>query len=126
MKNTTRELARAIEKWLIKGTLNPNILSENFKFSSPFWKHANREEFLNKFLDPSEYIEKSLSNIIRFEPTILCISEDEKYFTLTLKYHTKNGYSVDEVVVCEIQNRCIANMNTIYDLELTKKAHNLT
>lgn len=125
MRFTIKELGNAIEKWLIEGELNPNVLSDDFTFSSPFWKKADREGFLNKFLDPTEYIEKSLSNIVKFDPTIFCISEDNKYFTLTLTYHTKNGYSVDEVVVCRVRDDRICSMNTIYDLDQTKKAHNL-
>lgn len=125
MKYTITELSKSVEKWLIDGNLNPDILSDNFTFSSPFWKQADKEGFLDKFLDPTEYIEKSLSNIIKFDPAIHCFSEDKSYFTITLRYHTKNGYSVDEVVVCEVKDDQISSMNTIYDLELTKKAHNL-
>ena len=118
-------LIDSVEEWLVKGNLNQNILSSEFTFSSPFWKQADKNEFLDKFLDPTEYIEKSLSNIIKFDPFIRCISIDNSYFTLTLTYHTKNGTSVDEVAVCTIKNGLICRMKTIYDLEETKKAHNL-
>jgi CRISPR/Cas system Type II protein with McrA/HNH and RuvC-like nuclease domain len=118
-------LMNSIEKWLTDGSLNQGILSNDFTFTSPFWKHADKNGFLEKFLDPTEYIEKSLSNIIKFDPIICCISKDNSYFTLTLTYHTKNGTSVDEVVVCTIKNGLLHKMKKIYDLELTKKAHNL-
>ncbi|TNF70319.1 MAG: hypothetical protein EP298_00015 [Gammaproteobacteria bacterium] len=94
-------------------------------FSSPFWKQANKDSFLDKFLDSTEYIEKSLSNIVKFDTVIHCANEDNSYFTLTLRYHTKNGYSVDEVVICAVRDGKIFNMKSIYDLALTKKAQNL-
>lgn len=114
-----------VETWLTTGDLNSEILSDSFTFSSPFWNKANKNEFLSKFLDPGEYIEKSLKNIIKFDPIIRCISYSQQYFTLVLRYHTKNGTSVDEVVLCEIKNNLLFSMKSIYDLSLTKKAHNL-
>ncbi|WP_192484107.1 MULTISPECIES: hypothetical protein [Cysteiniphilum] len=125
MKYTILELSQLIEEWLTKGKLNPDILADDFMFSSPFWKQADKAEFLSKFLDPAEYIKKSLSNISNFDPVICCFSEDKAYFTLALRYHTQNGYSVDEVVICSVKSGLIHNMNTVYDLEQTKLAHNI-
>ena len=105
--------------------MNPDVLSDDFVFSSPFWQQANKKTFLDKFLDPTEYIEKSLSNITAFDPIIRCVSNGGDYFTLVLKYHTKNGCCVDEVVVCRVEGDLITSMNTIYDLAQTKQAHNL-
>ena len=118
-------LMQAVEKWLVTGELNTNILSSDFTFSSPFWKKANKQEFIAKFSDPTEYIEKSLVNITKFDPIVYCASKDGQYFTLTLTYHTKNGCSVDEVVLCEVNEGLLQRMKTIYDLSETKKAHNM-
>ena len=64
-----------IKNWLKTGELNPDMLSDNFTFSSPFWREANRSAFIEKFLDPTEYIEKSVSNITGYTPMIACKSD---------------------------------------------------
>lgn len=125
MAYSINQLMEAIEAWLMSGDLDPDILSDDFVFSSPFWQQADKKAFLDKFLDPAEYIEKSLSNITAFDPIVRCIAKDNAYFTLVLKYHTKNGCSVDEAVVCKVENGLVASMKTIYDLAQTKQAHNL-
>lgn len=125
MTDNIDRLMEAIETWLMSGGLDPDILSDDFVFSSLFWQQADKKAFLNKFLDPAEYIEKSLSNITAFDPIIRCVAKDNAYFTLVLKYHTKNGCSVDEAVVCKVKNGLVTSMNTIYDLAQTKQAHNL-
>lgn len=119
------QLMEAVETWLVSGDLNPGILSDNFVFSSPFWRQADKKAFLDKFLDPTEYIEKSLSNIIAFDPIIRCVAKDNTHFTLVLKYHTQNDCSIDEAVVCKVEDGLVTSMNTIYDLAQTKQAHNL-
>jgi hypothetical protein len=77
MNCSTEILMDAVEKWLVKGDLNPDILASDFTFVSPFWKHADRQSFIDKFLDPTEYIEKSLNNI-----GLPCISGRKLTFTL--------------------------------------------
>ena len=119
------EIKEAVERWLVTGELNASILANDFTFSSPFWQQANRENFIDKFSDPTAYIEKSLSNIVKFDSFVYCISHDNRYFTLTFTYYTKNGCSVDEVVLCKIKDGLLQSMKTIYDLSQTKKAHNL-
>ena len=50
-KFTLDELLDSVEHWLVTGELNLDILAPDFHFSSPFWKQANREEFLAQFND---------------------------------------------------------------------------
>ena len=126
MSYSIEQLAKAVELWLVKGDLDPGILSDEFEFNSPFWKKADRQSFLDKFLDPTEYIEKSLSNIVSFDPIQLCFSDAKDVFTITLTYHTQNGTSVDECVLCHVKEGRLVSMRSIYDLVLTKKAHNLS
>ena len=125
MNDNIDSLIHAVQTWLVTGSISPDILADDFIFSSPFWKEASKSAFLDKFLDPTEYIETSLSNITGFDPIINCVSKDRSYFTITLKYHTKNGSSVDEVVVCKVQDGLITEMKSIYDLSETLKAHGL-
>jgi hypothetical protein len=53
MQTKLNELIESIKVWLKTGEINPDILAEEFVFSSPYWKRANRKEFLEKFLDPT-------------------------------------------------------------------------
>lgn len=126
MKQSAKQLADHIENWLTTGTIHSDILSPFFQFSSPFWKNANKEQFLNKFKDPQEYIDTSLSKIKYFEPIkqYFSIGENDCHsgFSIALRYHTKNGSSVDEVVVCTVKNEQIDSMLSIYDLNTTKHA----
>ncbi|PIZ04933.1 MAG: hypothetical protein COY58_01650 [Gammaproteobacteria bacterium CG_4_10_14_0_8_um_filter_38_16] len=124
-KFTINEIIDYTEKWLLTGELKPEILSDNFHFISPFWESNDKNTFISKFLDPKEYFEKSLSNILRFDPIIKLKSDDEKHFTIVLEYHTKYGVSVDEAVLGTIANGLLVELKSIYDLEKTKKAHKL-
>tara|TARA_B100000508_G_C11428378_1_gene262046 strand:+ start:460 stop:918 length:459 start_codon:yes stop_codon:yes gene_type:complete len=115
-------LAKSIEVWLTTGKLDPDVLHKQFTFSSPFWKQANRQEFLDQFLNPVEYQQTALSKIIKFDPIVHCVSEDKVYFTIALTYHTHNGHQVDEVVLCTLDSGLIIKMVSIYDLNETKMA----
>jgi hypothetical protein len=126
MKNfTIDELLDYTLDWIVTGNLNPAILAESFHFISPFWQSNDRDTFLSKFLDPTEYQEKSLSNIIRFDPIVKMKSDDQQYFSLIFRYHTKYDVSVDEAVFGTINNSLLTELRSIYDLEKTKKAHQL-
>src|SRR3990167_10675859 len=125
MNFTLQEIMDSIETWLIKGDLNPAILADNFRFISPFWESNDKNAFLDKFLDPTEYKEKSLSNILRFDPVIKLKSDDHKHFSIILQYHTKYDVSVDEAVLGTVENGLIVELRSIYDLEKTKQAHRL-
>lgn len=119
------EIVDAIEKWLVTGELNEFILADDFHFISPFWKSNDKAAFVAKFLDPTEYREKSLSNILKFDPIIKLQSEDKKHFSIILQYHTKYGVSVDEAVLGTVENGLLVELKSIYDLEKTKQAHRL-
>ncbi len=101
------------------------MLDNDFQFISPFWQSNDKTTFLEKFLDPTEYKEKSLSNILSFDPVIKLKSDDSKYFSIILQYHTKYGITVDEAVLGTIANGLLIELRSIYDLEKTKKAHRL-
>lgn len=101
------------------------MLDENFKFTSPFWKGNDKQAFLDKFKDPTVYKEKSLSNIVKFDPFIQLKSDDGNYFALVFQYHTKYNVRVDETVLGKIENGLLTELKSIYDLEKTKKAHRL-
>ncbi|MEQ1790505.1 MAG: hypothetical protein ABL857_08685, partial [Rickettsiales bacterium] len=111
--------------WLITGNLNAEILADNFHFISPFWQSNGKDEFLAKFFDPTEYREKSLSNILRFDPIIKLKSDDHQYFSIVLQYHTKYGISVDEAVLGTVKDGLLTELRSIYDLTKTKEAHQL-
>lgn len=111
--------------WLVTGNLNAAIFADDFHFVSPFWKTSDKAAFLAKFLDPREYREKSLANILRFDPIIKLKSDDHRYFSITLQYHTKYGVSVDEAVLGTVKNGLITELRSIYDLAKTKEAHRL-
>ena len=98
---------------------------DDFHFISPFWQSNDKDVFLAKFLDPKEYQEKSLSNILRFDPIIKMKSDDHQYFSLIFRYHTKYNVSVDEAVLGIVNNGLLTELRSIYDLEKTKKAHRL-
>ena len=124
-KFTIDQIIDFVEKWLINGDLNQEILANDFHFISPFWESNDKEAFLAKFLDPTEYREKSLSNILKFDPIIKLKSDNNKHFSIILQYHTKYGISVDEAVLGTIENGLLIELKSIYDLEKTKRAHRL-
>ena len=113
------------EKWLVTGELNQTIIADGFHFNSPFWTNMDKKAFIGKFLDPTEYIDKSLSNIVRFEFLIKLKNESNTYFSIILQYHTKYGVSVDEAVLGTVQDGLLVELRSIYDLEKTKQAHRL-
>lgn len=113
------------EKWIVTGELNEAMLAHDFHFVSPYWKSYDKSAFLEKFLDPTEYQQKSLSNILRFDPMFKMKSDDHKNFSIVFQYHTKYGISVDEAVLGTIENGLIVELRSIYDLEKTKQAHQL-
>lgn len=125
MHFTIEEIIDLTETWLIKGDLNSGMLAENFQFISPFWKGNNKAEFMDKFSDPTEYKKLSLSNITKFDPLLQFKGLDEKHFSIILQYHTKNGCSVWEAVLGSVENGMLVELRSIYDLEATKKAHEL-
>lgn len=118
------ELITKTEKWLTTGSLDVEILAEEFNFISPYWKSSNKQDFVDKF-SGTEYIEKSLSNILKFDPVIRLKSDDGRYFTIVLQYHTKYHVSVYEAVLGKIQKGLLIELRSIYDLEQTKLAHRL-
>ena len=122
-KYRLEEIIDSIEKWLVKGDITSDILADNFKFISPFWKGSNKTEFLDKFLDPSAYITSSLSKITNFNPVMKFknISDDSK-FAIILQYHTKNGNSVYETVLGTVLDGKLIELRSIYDLHETKVA----
>jgi hypothetical protein len=125
MHFTIEEIIDLTETWLIKGDLNPDMLAENFQFISPFWKGNNKSEFIDKFLDPTEYKNLSLSNINKFDPILQFKGLDGGHFSIILQYHTKNGSSVWEAVLGTVENGMLIELRSIYDLAATKKAHEL-
>lgn len=122
---TIEEIISLTEAWLIKGILQPDMLAENFQFISPFWKGNNKAEFLSKFLDPTEYKKLSLSNITKFDPILQFKGIDGTHFSIILQYHTKNGGNIWEAVLGKVETGMLVELRTIYDLEATKKAHEL-
>lgn len=124
-KFTIDQIISNTEKWLLTGELNEFMLADNFHFISPFWESNDKNAFIAKFLDPTEYREKSLSNILRFDPIIRLKSDDNRHFSIILQYHTKYGISVDEAVLGTIENGLLIELRSIYDLEKTKQAHRL-
>ena len=124
-KFTIDQIIDLTETWLIAGELNDAMLAEDFCFVSPFWESNDKATFVDKFLDPTEYIEKSLSNIVKFDPIIKLKSDNNKYFSIIVQYHTKYDVSVDEAVLGKIRDGLLIELRSIYDLEKTKLAHNL-
>lgn len=125
-KFTLEQIVEKVETWLIKGSISADILADDFKFISPFWKGNNKSEFLDKFLDPTTYIKTSLSNIIKFDPLIKFKSiDDNEHFAIILQYSTKNGCNVYEAVLGTVLNGLLVELRSIYDLNETKKAHKL-
>ena len=119
---TIDEILNLVEIWVFTGELNPDMLEENFHFSSPFWQKTNRAEFLVKFADPKVYQETALSKITHFDPVIQLKSADGKHFAIVFQHHTKNGGQVYEAVLGAASAGLITEMRSIYDLEETKKA----
>lgn len=97
------------------------MLADNFHFVSPYWKSYDKATFLEKFLDPTEYQEKSLSNILCFDPMLKLKSDDHKNFSILFQHLTKYDFSVDEAVLGTIENGLIVKLRSIYDLEKKNK-----
>lgn len=124
-KFTIDQLIDYTEKWIVTGELNEAMLAKNFHFVSPYWKSYDKSAFLEKFMDSTEYKQKSLSNILHFDPMFRLKSDNHKNFSIIFQYHTKHGLSVDEAVLGTIENGLIVELRAIYDLEKTKQAHRL-
>lgn len=101
---TIEDLIGLVEKWLITGELEVDMLADNFKFVSPFWESNSKADFINKFKDPAVYRETSLTKIIKFDPLIRLKGLDEIHFAIILRYQTKNGGRVDEAVLGRIDD----------------------
>jgi len=121
-KFTTDQMMDLVETWLMSGELNPIILSEKFQFNSPFWKEANKTDFVAKFVDTTVYQETSLAKITHFDPVIQLKSSDQNHFAIVLQYHTKNGQHVYETVFGTMEDGMLVELRSIYDLDETKKA----
>lgn len=119
------QIVKFIETWLTTGKLNSEILAQNFKFISPFWKSNDRAAFIEKFQDPSVYQKTSLANIVKFDPIIRLKGLEDNHFAIVLQYHTKNGHSVWETVLGNVQDGRLIELRSIYDLAETKRAHGL-
>lgn len=122
-KYRLEEIISCVETWLVKGDINDDILADNFKFISPFWKGNDKAEFLDKFLDPTAYIATSLSKITKFDPIMKFKNiSDNNSFAIILQYHTKNGNSVYETVLGGVLDGKLVELRSIYDLNATKIA----
>ena len=120
------EMIQKICTWLTTGKIDPAILADNFMFSSPYWEGNNKAEFLAKFEDPTQYINVSLSNIIKFDPIIPFKSLDGKYFAIIMQYQSKNCTRVYETVFGKVNDQgLLVELRSIYDLAATEKAHNI-
>ena len=119
---TIDEMMNCVEKWLLSGELNPAILSDKFQFTSPFWKGANKDEFLVQFGNPATYKETALSKITHFDPVIQLKSSNDKHFAIVLQYHTRNGNHVYETVFGTMDEGLLIELRSIYDLNETKKS----
>lgn len=124
MKNqfTADEILNFVETWLITGELNTTMLADNFQFTSPFWKGANKSEFIKQFGDPKSYQEVALSKITHFDPVIKLKDIEAKHIAIVLQYYTKNGNHVYETVFGTVINGKLVELRSIYDLDETKKA----
>lgn len=119
---TINEILNSVKAWLVTGKLDATMLAEDFYFSSPFWRGANRSEFLAQFADPVAYQETALSKITYFDPIIQLKDSDGKHFAIVLQYHTNNGGHVYETVLGTVSEGLLVELRSIYDLEETKKA----
>jgi hypothetical protein len=119
---TVEEISNAVELWLVKGDLNCAILADDFSFHSPFWKNSNKIAFIEKFICSTDYKDKALAKIVKFDPIIKFTSIDQSCFSIILQYHTQNGSSVYEAVLGTVANGLLVELRSIYDLEVTKKA----
>lgn len=119
---STDEIINDVEAWLVTGKLNTRMLAENFEFNSPFWKQANKDDFIKQFENPAEYQKTALSKITHFDPLIKYKDATQKQFSIILKYHTKNGSHVYESVMGVVENGLLREMRSIYDLNETKVA----
>lgn len=123
MKTYTLErLMDLTEAWLVTGDLEVEMLALNFQFISPFWKSNSKDEFVDTFRKSTVYKDKSLSNIVRFDPVLKFKGMDGRSFSIVLQYHTKNGSSVYEAVLGVVADGLLVELRSIYDLEATKKA----
>ncbi|OGV28322.1 MAG: hypothetical protein A3E88_02690 [Legionellales bacterium RIFCSPHIGHO2_12_FULL_35_11] len=119
---TIDEIINDVETWLVTGKLNIQMLSENFEFNSPFWKKANKNDFIKQFEDPTEYKKAALSKITHFDPLIKYKDDSGKQFAIVLQYHTRNDQHVYETVIGTVENGLLTDMRSIYDLNETKEA----
>lgn len=119
---TIDEIMNDVEIWLVTGKLNTKMLSDRFEFNSPFWKKANKSDFIKQFEDSTEYQKTALSKITHFHPLIKYTDKTGKHFSIVLQYHTKNGSHVYETVVGTVENGLLIDMRSIYDLNETKAA----
>lgn len=110
---TIDKIINDVEIWLVTGKLNTKMLSGNFEFNSPFWKKANKTDFIKKFEDPTEYQKTALSKITHFDPLIKYIDKTGKHFSIVLQYHTKNGSHVYETVIGTVENGLLTDMRSI-------------
>ena len=122
---TVEKIISLVETWVVTGNLNTDMLAQNFKFTSPFWESNDRAAFIDKFHDSSVYQKTSLSNIVKFDPIIKLKGLDDNHFAIVLQYHTKNGHSVYETVLGNVQDGRLVELRSIYDLAETKRAHGL-
>jgi hypothetical protein len=124
-KWTIEEMMTLVEVWLVTGALNPDTLADNFQFNSPFWRDANRAEFIAQFGNPKAYQDTALSKITHFDPVVQLKAADGQHFAIVLQYHTKNGGHVYETVFGVMSDGLLAEMRSIYDLNETKMALDL-
>lgn len=122
MSNTIDDIMSTVEKWLVKGEFDSNILHNQFNFKSPFWKCCDKQQFISTFIDSKDYKNTSLAKIVKFEPILKTISQDKQDFVMIVTYHTKNGSIVSEAVVGTLKDDLLMTMQSIYDLAETKQA----
>ena len=126
---STNEIMDSVEQWLLTGSVDEarfkTMFATNFEFDSPSWKHANKEDFFKTLVQGTLYYEKGLKAITHFDPIIKLKNSDDTQFSIIIQYHTKNGCSVWETVLGKVEHGLLTELRSIYDLEETKKAHNV-
>lgn len=113
-------------EWLVSGNLHVEMLSDHFRFTSPFWETSSKDRFIDQFKNSTIYQETSLANIIKFDPVIKLKGLDDRHFAIVLQYHTRNGQSVYETVLGCVERGLLTELRSIYDLAATKKAHQIS
>ena len=124
-KLSIQEIAAAIKQWLVTGDISPELLADEFQFSSPYWKEASRDQFIQQFCLGDDYKNKVLSKITKFDSMITLFDETHTYFSITLRYTTNNGTSVNEAVLGKTDGSFLTQLTSIYDLTETRKAFEL-